>query len=144
MIGSPSHGYDAVYPFSIIHYFTSAFRPQKCIDPLIILWGDNYTICNLPNGSIDACITCCSSIISWFCYKQHIYKWHIMGQSRLVCSWGTSWKWQNYTETALSTADCNFCILFHRDKCTTKEFLSTKKKLGSISTKVTVSYNWHN
>lgn len=44
--------------FSILHHFTSAIRPPGSIDPLIILWRDNYTICKLPNGRIDTCVTC--------------------------------------------------------------------------------------
>lgn len=62
------------WPFSILHHFTSAIRPPGSIDPLIILWGDNYTICKLPNGSIDARVTCRSPTLNSFRNKQHKYK----------------------------------------------------------------------
>lgn len=61
-------------PFSIRHQLTSAIRPPGSIDPLITLWGDNYTICKLPDGIIDACVTRRSPTLNSFRNKHLIYK----------------------------------------------------------------------
>lgn len=86
-------------------------RPTTPIDPLIILWGDNYTLCTLPNGNIDMCITCCLRTLNLFCNKQQIHKQHITSQYSLGCAGNASFKWENYADAVWNTAESDFCVV---------------------------------